>query len=140
VLIGHSNETSDLDYLIELLDAGSYLGFDRCGLKIDHPLEDQQETLAELCRRGYAGQIVLSHDRHCTSDWFPEEGVVAALPEWNHGFIQGSLIPGLLENGVTEDQVEQMMRKNPVKFFATRSGGDASSSSSSETATAAAGA
>jgi phosphotriesterase-related protein len=120
VLIGHSNETADLDYLVELLDAGSYLGFDRCGLKIDQPLEDQQATLAELCRRGYAGQIVLSHDRHCTSDWFPEEGVVAALPEWNYGFVQGSLIPGLLENGVTEDQIDQMMHRNPEAFFAAR--------------------
>jgi phosphotriesterase-related protein len=127
VLIGHSNETADVDYLVELLDAGSYLGFDRCGLKIDQPLEDQQATLAELCRRGYAGQIVLSHDRHCTSDWFPEAGVVAALPEWNHGFIQGSLIPGLLANGVTQDQIDQMMHRNPQAFFAARSGAPAPS-------------
>jgi phosphotriesterase-related protein len=136
VLIGHSNETSDLDYLVELLDAGSYLGFDRCGLKIDEPLEDQQATLAELCRRGYASQLVLSHDRHCTSDWFPEEGVVSVLPEWNYGFVQGSLIPGLMENGVTEEQIDLMMHKNPVRFFETRSG----SSASSETTAAAAGA
>jgi phosphotriesterase-related protein len=136
VLIGHSNETSDLGYLIELLDNGSYLGFDRCGLKIDHPLEDQQETLAELCKRGYAGQIVLSHDRHCTSDWFPEEGVIAALPEWNYGFVQGSLIPGLLENGVTEDQIDQMMHRNPIAFFEARSG----TAGQAEQATAAAGA
>ena len=80
VLIGHSNETSDLDYLIEMMEAGSYLGFDRCGLMVDHPLDDQQETLVELCKRGYAGQIVLSQDRHCSSDWFPEDGVVAMLP------------------------------------------------------------
>jgi phosphotriesterase-related protein len=122
VLIGHSNETGDIDYLTEVLEAGSYLGFDRCGLKIDEPLEDQQATLVELCKRGFAGQIVLSHDRHCTSDWFPEPGVVAALPEWNYGFVQGSLIPGLLENGVTEEQVDQMMRRNPEAFFAARSG------------------
>jgi phosphotriesterase-related protein len=122
VLIGHSNETADVDYLVELMDNGSFLGFDRCGLKIDQPLEDQQATLAELCRRGYAGQVVLSHDRHCTSDWFPEAGVVAALPEWNHGFVQGSLIPGLLEDGVTEDQIDQMMHRNPQAFFAARRG------------------
>jgi phosphotriesterase-related protein len=117
VLIGHSNETADLDYLKEVLDAGSYLGFDRCGLKIDEPLEDQQETLVALCQAGYAGQIVLSHDRHCTTDWFPEEGALAALPEWHYGFIGGTLIPGLLENGVTEDQVDQMMHRNPQAFF-----------------------
>jgi phosphotriesterase-related protein len=140
VLIGHSNETGDIDYLTAVLDAGSYLGFDRCGLKIDQPLEDQQATLVALCKRGYAGQIVLSHDRHCTSDWFPEEGVVAALPEWEYGFVQGSLIPGLLENGVTEEQVELMMHKNPIRFFEARSGGGGAASSASQPAAAGAGA
>jgi phosphotriesterase-related protein len=124
VLIGHSNETSDVDYLVEMMDAGSYLGFDRCGLMVDHPLADQQETLVELCKRGYAGQIVLSQDRHCYSDWFPEDGVLSFLPDWHHGFVQQSLIPGLLQNGVTQDQVDQMMMKNPVAFFsASRDGG-----------------
>lgn len=137
VLIGHSNETGDFDYLTEMLDAGSYLGFDRCGLKYDYPLEDQQAALVELCRRGYAGQIVLSQDRHCTSDWFAEEGVCAALPEWTHGFVQGTLIPALLENGVTQAQVDQMMHENPAKFFSARSG---ASPSAGEAAAAAAGA
>jgi phosphotriesterase-related protein len=135
VLIGHSNETGDIDYLVEILDNGSYLGFDRCGLKIDHPLEDQRAALVELCGRGYAGQIVLSHDRHCTSDWFAEDGVVGALPEWNYGFVQGTLIPGLLEDGVTEDQIDQMMQRNPYNFFAARSG---SRTAATETAGAAA--
>jgi phosphotriesterase-related protein len=123
VLIGHSNETSDLEYLTEMLDAGSYLGFDRCGLMVDHPLQDQQDTLVELCRRGYAGQIVLSQDRHCYSDWFPEEGVLSILPDWHHGFVQQTLIPGLLENGVTQGQVDQMMIENPIAFFSASSGG-----------------
>ena len=140
VLIGHSNETGDIDYLVEMLDAGSYLGFDRCGLKIDHPLEDQQATLVELCKRGYASQLVLSQDRHCTSDWFPEEGVVAALPEWTHGYVQQTLIPGLLENGVTEQQIDLMMNKNPMRFFEARSGAAAASGGADQAATPAAGA
>jgi phosphotriesterase-related protein len=52
----------------------------------------------------------------------PEDGVVAMLPDWHHGFVQQSLIPGLLENGVTEEQVDQMMRQNPVRFFSARAG------------------
>src|SRR3954451_20666248 len=120
VLIGHSNETNDLGYLIEMMEAGSYLGFDRCGLKIDHPLEDQQATLVELCKRGYAGQIVLSQDRNCAWDWTTQDVLEMALPEWHHGFVQESLIPALLEDGVTEDQVDQMMIKNPIDFFSAR--------------------
>jgi phosphotriesterase-related protein len=134
VLIGHSNETSDLGYLTEMMDAGSYLGFDRCGLKIDHPLEDQQETLVELCKRGYAERIVLSQDRNCAWDWTTQEQLETVLPEWHHGFIQQTLIPGLLENGVTQDQVDQMMVKNPIDFFSASSRGGAESGSASAAA------
>lgn len=122
VLIGHSNETNDLDYLVEMLEAGSYLGWDRCGLMIDHPLEDQQATLVELCKRGYDKQIVLSQDRNCEWDWTTQEALAAALPDWTHSFIQSNLIPGLLENGVTQDQVDQMFIKNPIDFFSASAG------------------
>jgi phosphotriesterase-related protein len=121
VLIGHSNETGDLGYLTEVMDNGSYLGFDRCGIKLRRSLEDQQATLVELCRRGYAGRIVLSHDRICVSDWMTEEDAASLVPEWDFGFIQGTLIPGLLADGVTEDQIEQMTHRNPRAFFEARS-------------------
>jgi phosphotriesterase-related protein len=49
VMIGHSNETTDLDYLEKVIENGSYVGWDRCGLDIIVPLEDQLDTLAELC-------------------------------------------------------------------------------------------
>src|SRR4051812_45137945 len=129
VLIGHSNETNDLGYLIEMMEAGSYLGFDRCGLKIDHPLEDQQETLVELCKRGYASKIVLSQDRNCAWDWTTQDVLEAVLPEWHYGFVQQTLIPGLLENGVTQEQVDQMMIKNPIDFFSASNGASSGSAS-----------
>jgi phosphotriesterase-related protein len=120
VLIGHSNETADLDYLTALMDAGSYIGFDRCGLDEVLDRELQIETLVELCRRGYAEKIVLSHDRHCRSDWFREEDVERILPRWNHGYVQGTLIPTIQELGVSDAEVEQMTSINPKTFFGAR--------------------
>ncbi len=123
VVIGHSNETTDLDYLTELMDNGSFIGYDRCGLDIVTDLEAQVDTLAELCRRGYAEKIVVSHDRHCRSDWFHEEDVLRVLPKWNHEYVQGGLTPALQERGVTDDQIHQMMTVNPRAFFAATSAG-----------------
>jgi phosphotriesterase-related protein len=120
VLIGHSNETADVDYCVELIEAGSYLGFDRCGLKLFVPIETQLETLVALCERGYADRIVLSHDVSCAADWWSQEDIRAALPEWHYGYIQQTLIPDLLERGVTEDQIDRMIRQNPVDFFSAR--------------------
>lgn len=118
VIIGHSNETTDVGYLEEVMEAGSYIGFDRCGLNIVVDLEPQIDTLAELCRRGFAERVVLSHDRHCRSDWFTEENVESILPWWNYDYISGSVLPGLRERGVTEDQIARMTTVNPRDFFA----------------------
>jgi phosphotriesterase-related protein len=118
VLIGHSNETGDIDYLEQLLTNGSYVGFDRCGVKIVHPLEDQVETLVELCRRGHASRLVLSQDRHCATDQFPEDEVSALLPEWRYDFIQDELLPQLRARGIDEGVVDQLMIGAPRAFFA----------------------
>ncbi|MGI5200338.1 phosphotriesterase family protein [Spirillospora sp. CA-108201] len=122
VVIGHSNETTDLDYLTALMDAGSLIGWDRCGMDLVVDLRTQIDTLAELCRRGYAEKIVLSHDRHCRSDWFHENDVERVVPKWNHRYVQDELIPAMQERGVTDDQVNQMLVVNPRTFFAARSG------------------
>src|SRR5215469_4334738 len=70
VMIGHANETTDLDYLTEVIDNGSYLGWDRCGLAATVPLDTQLDTLVALCERGYANRIMLSQDKSSFMDWF----------------------------------------------------------------------
>lgn len=118
VIIGHSNESTDLGYLTTLMDAGSFIGFDRCGLSGVLDLDSQIATLSELCRLGYAEKIVVSHDRHCGCDWVSEEEVERALPDWNYSYIQGELLPAIQERGVTDAQIEQMTSINPRAFFA----------------------
>ena len=70
VVIGHSGDTTDVDYLCRVADAGSYLGMDRFGLDVLLPFEDRIATVLELLRRGYAERMVLAHDASCFIDWF----------------------------------------------------------------------
>jgi len=51
VIIGHSGDTTDLDYLEELLAAGSYIGMDRFGIDTILGFEDRVNTVAALCAR-----------------------------------------------------------------------------------------
>jgi phosphotriesterase-related protein len=122
VIIGHSGDSTDLDYLMRLLDAGSYLGMDRFGMDTRLPTQARCETVAALAARGYAGQLVLSHDSHCFSlSW--DRGVRArALPDWHLGFISTGVLPRLLKLGVSPDQIDQMMVANPRDIF-SRGGG-----------------
>ena len=82
VMIGHSNESTDLDYLEQLIDNGSYLGWDRCGLPVTVPLDIQLDTLAALCRRGYADRVMLAHDKSSFTDWFTAAESDFGLPDW----------------------------------------------------------
>ena len=118
VLVGHSNETTDLGYLEQVIGNGSYLGWDRCGLAVTVPLDAQLDTLAKLCDRGYASRVMLSHDKASFTDWFTNAEQDLVLPDWQFTHIHSSLLPGLREHGISEDQIEQMLIRNPRDFFA----------------------
>jgi hypothetical protein len=69
VVIGHCGDTTDLDYLREIADAGSLLGMDRFGIDVFLPFEDRVTTVAALAKAGYADRMVLAHDASCYSDF-----------------------------------------------------------------------
>ena len=117
VVLGHSGDTTDVDYLSELADAGCLLGMDRFGIDVITPLEDRVATVASMCERGYAGSMVLSHDAACYIDWFPQEIVPLFFPAWNYEHLFDDVLPALLSRGVTDEQINAMMIDNPRLYF-----------------------
>lgn len=117
VVIGHSGDSTDLDYLCALADAGSYLGMDRFGLDILLPFEQRVDTVAALAKRGYAEKMVLAHDTSCFIDWFSHEGKLAAVPNWKLTHISDDVLPALRERGVTDEQLTTMLVDNPRRYF-----------------------
>ncbi len=117
VVIGHSGDSTDLDYLTQLADAGSLLGMDRFGIDVLLPFEQRVDTVAELCRRGYAEKVVLAHDASCAIDWFPAGAKEQAVPNWNFRHISEDVLPALRERGVTEEQITTMLVDNPRRYF-----------------------
>ena len=117
VLIGHVGDTTDLDYLTSLLQRGSIIGMDRFGLPMIS-LEDRIATVAELCKRGYASQIALSHDASTYLDVSPRETRQGpAADDWNFFTVSRKVLPALSELGVSEEQQHTMMVENPRRFF-----------------------
>jgi phosphotriesterase-related protein len=117
VVIGHSGDTTDLDYLEELIGNGSYIGMDRFGLDTILSFEDRVNTVAEMCRRGHAEKMVLSHDAACYNHWLPERPLPAMLPRWHYLHIHNDVIPALKQKGVTSRQLETMLVDNPRRIF-----------------------
>jgi phosphotriesterase-related protein len=117
VIIGHSGDSDDLDYLTKLLDGGSYIGMDRFGLEIFLPDEKRIATLVKLCQMGYAERMVLSHDAMAYFDWVDPEALKAFGANWTYFHIVDDIIPALLEAGVTQTQIDTMTRENPRRIF-----------------------
>ena len=117
VVIGHCGDTNDLDYLQQLLDAGSILGMDRFGIDGYLTTDQGVEVVAQLCEMGYAQQLVLSHDASCYIDWIEGEVPLTALPNWHYLHISKDVIPALLEAGVSNEQIDTMLIDTPKQFL-----------------------
>ena len=117
VVIGHCGDSTDLDYLKELMDKGSMIGMDRFGVDVLLPFDDRVQVVADLCAQGYADRMVLAHDAACYMDWFTPEVQSAMAPNWHFNHISDDVLPELLARGVTQDQVDQMLTANPKRLF-----------------------
>jgi phosphotriesterase-related protein len=116
VVLGHSGDTTDVDHLSELADAGFVLGMDRFGINLDTTFEARADTVIEMCRRGYAGSMVLSQDAACYIDWV-DPFVMSMLTQWHYTHIHDEVLPYLREHGVTDAQIETMLVTNPRRYF-----------------------
>jgi len=120
VMIGHVSNNKDIEYHKAILAKGVYIAFDRIGLDIFTPTNVIVKNVAELCKQGYAKQIMLSHDT--VNVWLgrridaPEQ-VLKALANWRIDHISQNVIPALKAQGVTEDQIKTMMVDNPKNLF-----------------------
>ena len=117
VVIGHCGDSEDLGYLEGLIANGSILGMDRFGIDGYLPTPERVAVVAELCKRGYADRMVLSHDASCYLDWIPGEIPPSTMPHWHYLHISKDVIPALLEKGVSEAQINTMLVDTPRRFF-----------------------
>lgn len=121
VVLGHSGDTTDVEHLTALAEAGFVLGMDRFGLNLAPTFEERCDTVVELCRRGLADQMVLSQDAACYIDWMPPELPPAVLPQWHYRHIGDDVLPYLRDHGVTDEQIDTMLVAVPRRVLG---GGD----------------
>ncbi|MBM7508067.1 phosphotriesterase-related protein [Nocardioides salarius] len=117
VVIGHSGDTTDLNYLRRLLGRGVSLGMDRFGLDLMLSFEDRVDTVAALLSEGFADQIVLSHDASSYTQNFDIKAKERLMPNWHYEHVHRDVLPALQERGATPGQVEQMLTLNPARIL-----------------------
>jgi phosphotriesterase-related protein len=116
IVLGHSGDSHDVDHLSELADAGFWLGMDRFGLSVGTDFETRCNTVIEMCRRGYAERMMLSHDAACFIDWV-DPRVLPFMAQWTYLHIGNDVLPYLKEHGVSDVQITTMLEDNPRRYF-----------------------
>ena len=124
VVIGHSDDATDIDYLVMLADRGYRIGMDRLpnGNLPEYGTQNvaaRLDMIAALVARGYAEHLVLSHDDPVWA------GVLSDVDQARHlesnpvviSFIPRVVLPGLRERGVPESAISLMTTSNPQRWL-----------------------
>jgi predicted metal-dependent phosphotriesterase family hydrolase len=65
-------------------------------------------------------KVMIGHDANCFIDYFGaahDAARAAAAPNWHYEHITDDVLPALLADGVTQEQIDTMMVENPVRYF-----------------------
>mmetsp|Transcript_112191 Transcript_112191/g.312251 ORF Transcript_112191/g.312251 Transcript_112191/m.312251 type:complete len:403 (-) Transcript_112191:130-1338(-) len=124
VYIGHCNDSTDIDYLTEMLRKGVWLGLDRTGPGSEPgssrpDWEGRTLTIKQLIDAGWGHRIMLSHDWMVYLGFVPAKvakRMRAGNPD-GYTFIMRKVIPRLHELGVSTKQTDAILYDNPRRFF-----------------------
>jgi phosphotriesterase-related protein len=116
ICIGHSADTTDLEYLEALLHEGVYLSMDR----YEDPRPDWRQrnaTVKALVERGWAHRLMLGHDESPTP---VRAGQVPSPPQApaRYSFVTTVAVPALRADGVSDANIDLMLREVPRRFLA----------------------
>ena len=127
LIVGHSGDVDDVDYLESLLSRGCYLGMDRFGTVTATPgttLERRVDTILRLCRDDWADRLLISHDYAPYTGFIPswrEASTDEALEKAvNFTYFEEFAAPMLLEKGLPEETLHKLTHENPRRFFEQR--------------------
>lgn len=127
LLVGHSCGIDDPAYHRRIVDAGSYIGFDRLGITVILPDEVRVRNIARLVADGFGDRICLSHDSNC-GGWLgrPIFGpntpldpamIPQILPNWTASHLFERVIPMMRDAGLPDEAIRRMTDENPARWF-----------------------
>jgi phosphotriesterase-related protein len=123
IQIGHMSDNLDIDYQMKTLEQGVYVSWDRMGLQgiAGCPMDEERySAIIDLIKKGFANKLMISHD--CILNWLgrplnlPEE-VFPLIANWHPSHLFNNIIPALKKGGVTDEQIETIIKKNPERLF-----------------------
>lgn len=110
VIIGHTDLSNNMDYMLKLLDFGVYIAFDTIGKNNYLPDEKRADAINELIKRGFGNKILLSMDITRKSHFRKNRGL-------GYSHLLDTFVPMMKNIGISGYDIEKMLIKNPEKIF-----------------------
>jgi len=120
VVVGHANDTQDMEYLTWILDQGCYLGMDRFPGSYLSPYA-RTETMKRLIDAGWADRLLPSHDISMIDPLaFSPPEVRDSMQNRNpygYLYLKKVIFPWLREMGVNDTVIDRLCIDGPRRFF-----------------------
>lgn len=123
IAISHIDVENREDYIMYLLEKGVYIEFDNFGKEYYVEKEARREgygcfvndmervkLLKKLISKGYLNRILLSCDV-CLKTLLRTYG------GWGYDHLLTNVVPMMLEEGITQEEIDTMLIKNPANFL-----------------------
>jgi phosphotriesterase-related protein len=111
IIIGHVDRRLEVDYHLRLAATGVYLSYDQVGKAKYYPDAERAEVIRTLIEAGHGAQILLAGDTARRSGWKLNGGRgFAYIPQVFTGLLR--------ERGISEAQMDALLRGNPARALA----------------------
>lgn len=110
IVIGHCDLKDNLDVILPILDEGAWVQFDTIGKNDYYPDSGRIAMLKVIAERGQLAQVMLSMDITRRSHLKGNGGI-------GFDYLIHTFVPLLLEAGLSQREVDLMLRDNPARFF-----------------------
>ena len=120
VVIGHFRVGDPIDYAVNVARRGSYIAVDQMNFNA-HQLDYNLELIPRLVREGLTEHLLLSHDaaivfNHSRWSNWDHRSYINYAPN-SLSYLIREPIPMLLDRGITPEQIDTIMIKNPARLF-----------------------
>ncbi len=124
VAIGHSDDSSELDYLVGLAARGYYIAMDRLpnGALSEYggqTVEDRVEMIVRIIESGFADRILVGHDDPIWAGLLTDvdqDRHLAANPQMLE-FVSRVVLPSLSDHGVSDEVIRLITVENPRRWI-----------------------
>jgi phosphotriesterase-related protein len=110
IVIGHAEFFPDEKALLALLELGVNIGIDMIGQNGQDRDEYRADMVIMLRDRGFLSQVTLSMD-------LCEQRELRQYGGFGYAHLFKSFLPLLRDRGITEDEIDLMLRRNPMRIL-----------------------